>query len=96
MAKSLVIGLPDEVRDCIAVRRVNGVMQIAVKSSAVDFWYSTGEIESDIYTIDNISYGSESIVIDTGYIDDYVNALQCSSYKYVIAEPSDVEGCIEV
>lgn len=79
-----------------AVRRVNGVMQIAVVNSDNEIWCSIGKIEGNEYTITSITHGSETLVIDDDVVMYFVSFMKCQSYEYVIAEPVNVEKFFEV
>ena len=96
LAIGIVVGLPQGVLNAAAVRRVSDVMQIAVKSSNVDFWYCTGSFDADTFKVNSISKGSESIVLDMDTINDYRRYMHCQSYDYIVAEPVNVSAGFEV
>lgn len=81
---------------CIAVRGVNGIMQIAVKTSKNDFWCAVGTFEDTDYTVTDITQGSDTLVIREEVLRDYMRPLHCTSYEYVIAVPGNVNYWYEV
>ena len=96
LANGIPQGFPQGVQGAVAIRRVNGIMQIAVNSSEDDFWYCTMTYEDEKFTINSINEGGGSVVLDETAINDYMVSMNCQTHEFVIAEPVNVNYVIEV
>ena len=69
-------------------------MQIATKSTDVDFWYCIGEYNEGNFVVKSIHNGSNTVAINDEVFGDYMQVMGCESYNYVAEEPVNVAGFI--